>query len=85
MHGAPPKATHYYDLKDVPWTMYYEGSYAVHGAYWHDEFGVKKSSGCTNMTIGDAKFIFDLVGPVGAAEKVRFSKNNPGTVVNNHY
>lgn len=86
MHGAPPTATHYYDLANVPWTMYYKGSFGVHGAYWHDEFGVPKSSGCTNATIGDAKFIFDLVGPnIGTAVSVRANAKNPGTVVNNHY
>jgi hypothetical protein len=85
MHGAPPKATHYYDLKDVPWTMYYYDSYALHGAYWQDEFGGKRSSGCTNLTIGDAKFLFGLLWPKGAGEKVRYSKTNPGSLVYNHY
>ncbi|MFA5248159.1 MAG: L,D-transpeptidase family protein [Patescibacteria group bacterium] len=85
MHGAPPAVTHYYDLKDVPWTMYYQGSYAVHGAYWHDEFGGKRSAGCTNLTIGDSKFVFDLSGPSGNADKVKSSNDNPGTIVNNHY
>lgn len=86
MHGGPPLATHYYDLANVPWTMYYKGSFGVHGAYWHDEFGIPKSSGCTNTTIGDAKFIFDKVGPdIGDLTSVRATVANPGTVVNNHY
>lgn len=85
MHGAPPTATHYYDLEDVPWTMYYFDSYALHGAYWQDEFGGKRSSGCTNLTIGDAKFIFDSLGPKGDAEKIRYSKTNLGSMVYNHY
>jgi lipoprotein-anchoring transpeptidase ErfK/SrfK len=86
MHGGPPLATHYYDLPNVPWTMYYHGSFGVHGAYWHDEFGTPKSSGCTNATIGDAKFIFDLIRPsIGAASSVRATAADPGTVVYNHY
>lgn len=86
MHGAPPRATHYYDLKDVPWTMYYYDSYALHGAYWHDEFGGLRSAGCTNLTIGDSKFLFYTVNPkIGPKdEKIRFSKDNPGTIVHNH-
>ncbi len=86
MHGGPPQATHYYDLKDVPWTMYYQDSYALHGAYWHDEFGGQRSAGCTNLTIGDAKFLFYTVNPKISPqeEKVRFSNSNPGTVVYNH-
>lgn len=85
MHGSPPKATHFYDLKDVPWTMYYHDSYALHGAYWHDEFGGQRSAGCTNLTIGDSKYLFDLLSPFGDAEKVKFSKDNPGSLVRNHY
>jgi lipoprotein-anchoring transpeptidase ErfK/SrfK len=86
MHGGPPFATHYYDLPNVPWTMYYHGSFGVHGAYWHDEFGIPKSAGCTNATIGDSKFIFSLVKPnVGTAASGAATAVNPGTVVYNHY
>jgi Uncharacterized protein conserved in bacteria len=86
MHGGPPFATHYYDLPNVPWTMYYHGSFGVHGAYWHDEFGITKSAGCTNMTIGDSKYIFNLVSPnIGMATSGAATVANPGTVVYNHY
>ena len=34
-----------YDLPNVPWTMYYSGNYAIHGAYWHNNFGVPMSHG----------------------------------------
>jgi lipoprotein-anchoring transpeptidase ErfK/SrfK len=86
MHGGPPFATHYYDLPNVPWTMYYHGSFSVHGAYWHDEFGIPKSAGCTNATIGDSKFIFNLVKPnIGTAASGAATAANPGTVVYNHY
>jgi hypothetical protein len=86
MHGGPPFATHYYDLPNVPWTMYYHGSFSVHGAYWHDEFGIPKSAGCTNMTIGDSKHIFNLVSPnIGIATSGKATILNPGTVVYNHY
>src|SRR5680860_112570 len=86
MTGNPPTALHAYDLIDVPWTMYYKGSFAVHGTYWHDNFGSQRSAGCTNMTQGDAKFIFDLTNPViDSANSVRSTIDNPGVVVNNHY
>lgn len=71
MHGGPPATDHVYDLPNVPWTMYYSGSFAVHGTYWHDKFGTPQSAGCTNLTQGDAKFVFDRV--------------NVGTTVYNHY
>ena len=86
MTGAPPLATHVYDLPDVPWVMYYKGSYSVHGTYWHDNFGSQRSAGCTNVTQGDAKFIFNLTSPdIGTLNSVRSTINNPGVVVNNHY
>ena len=48
-----------YHLKDVPWTMYYSKSYGIHGTYWHSNFGSPMSHGCTNMSIEDAKWLFD--------------------------
>lgn len=86
MKGAPPLATHVYDLLNVPWVMYYKGSYSVHGTYWHDDFGAQRSAGCTNITQGDAKYIFDLTKPeMGDLDSVLSTIDNPGMVVNNHY
>jgi lipoprotein-anchoring transpeptidase ErfK/SrfK len=53
----------YYFLEDVPWTMYFNGSYALHGAYWHDRFGIKHSHGCVNLSLADAKWLFDWATP----------------------
>jgi lipoprotein-anchoring transpeptidase ErfK/SrfK len=38
-----------YNLPAVPWTMYFYRGYAVHGAYWHDQFGRVMSHGCINL------------------------------------
>ncbi len=48
-----------YDIPDVPYTMYFSGSYAIHGAYWHNNFGTPVSSGCINVPIQDAAWLFD--------------------------
>lgn len=48
----------YYYLEDVPWTMYYDGARAIHGTYWHDNFGFKESRGCVNLSIVDAYWVF---------------------------
>jgi LysM repeat protein len=48
----------YYWLEDVPWTLYYSGAYALHGAYWHDNFGYQESHGCVNMAPYDAQWIY---------------------------
>lgn len=49
--------------RDVPWVAYYDGSYALHGAWWHDAFGRPRSHGCINLTAADAKILFDWLGP----------------------
>lgn len=88
MRGRPPTAAKVYDLKNVPYVMYYRGSFSLHGTYWHDKFGSRQSSGCTNLTQGDAKYIFDLIDPIISSETEKFvysTGDNPGTVVYNHY
>ncbi|MCU0653124.1 MAG: L,D-transpeptidase family protein [Candidatus Pacebacteria bacterium] len=87
MRGGPPLHSYRYDLKNIPWTMFYNDDYAIHGTYWHDRFGTQQSAGCTNMTQNDAKFIFENTLPIIPSDKVAaFAKdNNPGTVVHNHY
>ena len=48
-----------YDVPDVPYTMYYDGGMAIHGAYWHNLFGTPVSHGCTNVAVDHAKWLFD--------------------------
>jgi len=86
MRGGPPLHSYVYDLKNIPWVMYYNADYAIHGAYWHDRFGTDQSAGCTNMTQGDAKFVFDGTKPLIPEGKgsVFSGVSNPGTVVYNH-
>ncbi len=47
-----------FELRDVPWVMYFKGGYAIHGAYWHDDFGRSRSHGCVNVAPIDARFTF---------------------------
>ena len=48
-----------YDVPDVPFTMYYYGGYAIHGAYWHNNFGPPVSHGCTNVAVNHAEWLFN--------------------------
>ncbi len=48
-----------YDTPDVPWTMYYSGGFAIHGAYWHNNFGTPVSHGCVNLRVPEAKALFE--------------------------
>ena len=46
-------------IEDVPWTMYYDGPRALHGAYWRTRFGYPQSHGCVNLSVGDAHWLFN--------------------------
>jgi hypothetical protein len=59
MRGASGTGGDAYYLEDVPWTMYYDGPRALHGAYWRAKMGFPQSHGCVNMTVGDAHWLFD--------------------------
>jgi len=48
-----------FELRDVPWVMYFKGGYALHAAYWHDDFGRPRSHGCVNLSPIDARYIFN--------------------------
>jgi hypothetical protein len=48
-----------FELRDVPWVMYFTGGYALHGAYWHDDFGRTRSHGCVNLSPIDARYVFE--------------------------
>jgi hypothetical protein len=52
-----------YSIEDVPYVMYYQGSYAVHAAFWHENFGVQMSHGCVNLAPLDAKHLFFFADP----------------------
>ncbi|MAQ18833.1 MAG: hypothetical protein CMN30_29055 [Sandaracinus sp.] len=52
-----------FEVEEVPWTMYYWESYALHGAYWHDAFGQVRSHGCTNLAPADARWLFEWTNP----------------------
>ena len=49
----------FYYLESVPWTMYFDQSRALHGAYWHAWFGYPQSHGCVNLSVGDSHWLYD--------------------------
>jgi hypothetical protein len=54
-----------YELPGVPWTMvFHETGVAMHGTYWHDNFGARMSHGCVNLRSVDAKWLFRWTDPV---------------------
>jgi lipoprotein-anchoring transpeptidase ErfK/SrfK len=80
-------ADHEFELRDVPWVMYFDRGYALHGAYWHDDFGKARSHGCVNLAPIDARYVFAWSSP-GVPEHWHAAytgeKIGAGTLVNIH-
>lgn len=60
-----------YYLPNVPYVMYFYEDYALHGTYWHNNFGTPMSHGCVNMRTEEAEWVYQWA--------------SIGTVVNVHY
>jgi hypothetical protein len=60
-----------YDLDHVPFTMFFYKGYAIHGTYWHNNFGTPMSHGCVNMDTDDAAWIYENA-PVGTYIMVHY-------------
>ncbi|HLT37405.1 MAG TPA: L,D-transpeptidase family protein [Enhygromyxa sp.] len=52
-----------YMVQGVPWVLLFQGHNALHGAYWHNGFGHRKSHGCVNLAPRDARYVFERTGP----------------------
>lgn len=52
-----------YSIEDVPWIAYFNGSIALHGAFWHSNFGRERSHGCVNLAPLDARAMFAWTDP----------------------
>ena len=52
-----------YAIQAVPWVMYFERGYGLHGTFWHRQFGAKHSHGCVNLTPLDAERLFGWTSP----------------------
>ncbi len=60
----------YYRVEDVPDVMYFDNlGNAIHGAYWHSNFGTPMSHGCVNAPLDVAAFLYDWA-PIGTAVSV---------------
>lgn len=70
--AAEPDLSDFYSLEDVPYVLYFDGDIALHGQYWHDRLGFKRSHGCVNLSPADARWVYDFAGkgtPVLVVEK----------------
>ena len=85
--GEEMEARGGFTLPGVPWTSFIisPGGYALHGTYWHNNFGLQMSHGCVNMRNEDALWIFRWTTPVFDPLKIEsprdWEKTGSGTTV----
>lgn len=68
-HTATDMSGPDYFLPGVPYTMYFFQGYAIHGTYWHSNFGRPMSHGCVNLPVDQAQWFFDFAS-VGTLVRV---------------
>jgi len=79
MDSNQPEAE--FELRDVPYIQYFKDGYALHAAYWHDQFGQPRSHGCINLAPLDARWVFHFTKPELPKEWHGVMKALVGTVV----
>jgi hypothetical protein len=60
---TPDPETMSWYLSEVPWTQFFHMPFALHAAYWHDRFGEPMSGGCVNLSVEDARWLFEWTAP----------------------
>jgi hypothetical protein len=78
----------YYYLPNVPYVMYFYNSqvaqyrgFALHGTYWHDNFGHAMSHGCVNMRTIDAQKLYYWANPYTSENSSKTVKDGTGTKI----
>jgi hypothetical protein len=69
----------------VPWVSYFTwGWVAIHGTYWHNDYGRRRSNGCVNCSPEAAKWLFRWLTPpadYAALRTIASDVGVPGTRV----
>lgn len=73
-----------FELRDVPFVQYFSQGYAIHAAYWHDDFGKPRSHGCVNLSPLDAAWLFSWTTPDVPATWHSALSEKSGTLVYTH-
>lgn len=60
-----------YYLPNVEWVMYFYSGYAMHGTYWHTNWGQPMSAGCVNMPNEEARWLYENFVEVGTPVRVQ--------------
>ncbi len=88
MTGGNKAIGTFYDLPNVPYTMYFYNSeypkyrgYGIHGAYWHNNFGHPMSHGCINMKPEEAGLLYAWSNPLSISFTTYAEDKNQGTPI----
>ncbi len=73
----------FYDLPGVPWCTYIHWwGVAIHGTYWHNDFGRPRSHGCINVPSEVAKWVYRWTTPTVPPNKEEVeARGTPVTVL----
>ena len=88
MSGGNKDIGTYYNLPNVPFVMFFYNDsapktqgFAIHGAYWHNNFGHPMSHGCVNMRTEDVEKLFYWADPTIQGYTTYADNNNLGTLI----
>jgi lipoprotein-anchoring transpeptidase ErfK/SrfK len=70
-----------WNVADVPFSMRFRRTFAIHGTYWHEAFGRPRSHGCINLSTRDARRIYDWIVPRAPAGWTAVEAAGDGTPV----
>jgi len=71
-----------YNLPGVPWCSFFTGlGHALHGAYWHNDYGRPRSHGCVNLPSEAAKYLYRWTLPTVPPEAEYIHMPGEGTRV----
>ena len=51
------------EMHDVPWVLKLSSGQLLHGAYWHNRFGIEHGPGNVQLSPADAHWLFHWAGP----------------------
>lgn len=73
----------FFDLPGVPFNTFFTTlGHAIHGTWWHGDYGRPRSHGCLNVTPQDARWIYRWVEPfAGYGKASEGSSRKPGTPI----
>lgn len=59
----PKASTSRYEVYDVPWVVSLSSGAKLHGAFWHNRFGIEHTDGALHLSPTDAARLFGWVSP----------------------